>query len=632
MIYNDPKELAILLATTGERHVYYDRVVKLADDYMTIISGEGIERFLSQFVRREDQTMFAQRVALTKAITPAVASSLMKPFNKVSRNDKIKKKFDFKDKVKNANVQTMIDRFYGDSTRKSRGLDYWLKTRYPELVFADPNSWIVLEWETPQTEAEVITPYPFEISSRDALNYHFDGEELQWLFIQTAITYVKLNDKKELEEKEGISYTLYEKNQTVVIRQIDKATFEAVEEFDQNTQSLIEINGNDFLVTVLSPNLGYVPAVRVGYNRDIYTGGRTYVNPFHEAMCYFEKSIKTVSELDLTMTLHAFPQKLQYVDRCEGTPEQACSSGYIAGTSQKCPVCEGTGFKKIATTAQDAITLPMPEEGAENVLKLAELVEYKAPPVELIRFQKEYVYDLKKDAHMAVFNSTVFIQEQAQVAQTATEVDTNMQSIYDTLEPYTEKYSEIWKEFVYTFAKLTRVAKPEDGDIIHIFPSDLKLKTTTILLQEMKTANESGAPSFFRDQLTSELADVVFAGDPLERKKYETKRRFFPFNGKTPDEIAVLMASQYVSKFTKILYSNFEAIFEDILIEKPEFIMMNSHAKQWEILQAKVKEFAEEIDSQNPLPTLDFGTDTDPEVKNQKDGEKPEGNIEEEEE
>src|SRR5690606_4666814 len=215
------------------------------------------------------------------------------------------------------------------------------------------------------------------------------------------------------------------------------------------------------------------------------------------------------------------------------------------------------------------------------------------------------------EAHLAVFNSQVFVNPDAQVAKTATEVDANMQGVYDTLEPYTEKVSEMWKDIVYVMAHLAAVPNPEDAEIIHQFPADPKLKTTAVLLAELAAVNTSGAPSFMRDAISEDLASIIYAGDDLGYLKYAVRHRFFPFNGKTPDEIAMLVASQYVSKFTKVLYANFEAIFNDIALENPGFYLMKSYSKQWTIVQEKVNEYMEELDEQEPL-YIDFGSDTDP--------------------
>lgn len=603
-------KLAKQLAKTQEKHQDYARVVKLADEYMTLITGEDMQRLLFQFIQREDKTMFDQRLRLTQAITPAIASSIMKPFYKVSRNDKVRKRFDFKSPDKNKDITTMLEGFYGSKRRKTKGLDYWLKTRFVELTFHDPNGWIVTEWKQVDL-GELPEPHPFEVSAKEAVNFKFVNDDLKWLFVELNIKFDRVNQKNEIEKADGLKWTLYDEDYTIVICRVCKKKMKMDGQELTGNQQLIEMDDNDYLLTVYEPKLGFVPAFRVGYNRDGYTKGRTFVNPFHPAMPFFKKSIKTVSELDLTMTLHAFPQKLQYVEKCQGISKVvSCHGGYKNGTSDKCEACKGTGYK-VHTTAQDAILMPMPEQGEEHPLKLDELLVYKTPPIELIKFQDEYTKGLKLEAHMAVYNSSVLVNPESQVAKTATEVDTNMQSIYDTLEPYTEKISEIYKEVVYTFAYLAAVENPEDGENIHQYPGDLKLKTTGVLLNELKLVNESGAPSFMRDAIGNDLAEIIYSGDDLGYTKYATKHRFFPFNGKNPEEIAMLMGSQHVSRFTKVLYSNFEAIFTDIGLETPSFWFMKSYSKQWNIVQEKVNEYMEELGESDPV-FIDFGRETDP--------------------
>lgn len=606
-------KLALHLASTGETHQDYERVVKMADKLLILITGENIGSLLIQFVQRESAEMFEQRLAITSPTTPAIANSLMQPFDTVGRNDKIKKRFDYKDETKNKAIQSMIDGYFGSKRRKNaRGLEYWIRTRFKDLVFSDPNSWIVDEW-TAATAEQIIEPHPFEVTSREAVNFKYENEELKWLFVKLDIEYYELQDDKTSVKKTGLKYTLYDEDFTIVICRVCKKQMSADGiVIDENTQSFVQIGEADYLLSVYEPKLGYVPAFPAGYIPDLYTKGRTYVSPLHPALTFFMKSLKTVSEMDLSMTLHAFPQKLQYVQKCMGESRQkTCHNGYVNGTVDKCGACKGTGYK-MHTTGQDAILLPMPDD-AQNMIPLEQLLVYKSPPIDLIKFQDEYTKGLKLEAHLAVFNSTMFVNPNPEI-KTATEVNSNVEGAHTTLFPYTEKVSEVYKERVHTFALLAAVTNVEDGENIYQYPADLKLKTTSILLGELKAVNESGAPSFMRDAIGNDLAELSFKGDELGYKKYQTRHKFFPFNGKTPDEIAMLMSSQYVSEFTKVLYSNFESIFTDIEIEKPGFSLMNSYAKQWTILEAKVHEYIEELKAAEPVQ-IDFGSDTDPDLK-----------------
>lgn len=625
------------LILTGETHQDFTRVTELAETYRIYITGLDIEKKLVQYVPREDKELFNQRVRLTKSITPAVASSVRQPFNKVARNDRIRKTKTIQNETRQKALDEMVAGFYGSTKRKKKkGLDYWLKTRFIELQFIDPNAWVVVEWDAAKSESEPVKPRPFEVSAKEAVNFFVVNDEVRWLFVKQDITYLSFgtaptnnlasNDPKQTapgvvtpatapgdkpNKKAGFRYTLYDEDVTVVYEQVDKDYLTQTGYVLQEGEEFETIDKSTFIVRTYTPNVGYPPVFRVGYKRDDATKGRTYLNPWHDGLCFFDKSLKTVSELDLTMCQHVFPQKLAYIQKCQGPSKtKRCNQGVLVDGSE-CPMCKGTGFKKVTTTAQDAILLPMPET-REEMLDLDKLVVYKTPPIELIKFQNEYTQQLEKQVHQAVYNSQAFVKKTnngqgagGQQFQTATENDNNMQSVYDTLEPFTEKFSEMWCDLVITFAILAG-AQEEDIDAGHEFPADYKLKTGDILLSERKTAAESGAPAFLLEAIDDDLAAIQYAGDPLGLQKYRVKRRYFPFSGNTPDEIAALLSSQYVPDEPKVLYSNFDQIFKELEIEHVDFWTTPNLAKQRDLLKKKVAEFMDRLKAQRPAGmTLD---------------------------
>jgi len=598
-------------------HQDYKTVTELAEKNKILMTGTNMAKLLRRVASKEDPVAFIQRCTITKAITPAVAASIRVPFYKVARNQRIRSVVDVKDPAKNEQIQIMIKKFYGSSKRKTKGLDYWLKSRFMALTFTDPNAWVVVEWDAPESAADVIQARPFEVSSKQARNFKVINEEVYWLYTQFDIK-VNTLEGGNVIKKAGIKHTLYEKDYTIVWENVNKEYLDSVGFAPGKNQQYItdpKTNQVVYLETVNEPKLKFVPAFRIGYFGDLDTDGRTYVNPYHDGMCFFDKSIKTVSEFDLTMTNHVFPQKIQYAPVCKGpSREKKCNGGYTMD-GQVCPACSGTGFGGGHKTSQDVITLPMPEKGTPNneIIDLTKLVAYVTPSMELVKFQNEYTQQLKSEVHQAVFNSQVFVKktnngsgESGQPMQTATENDNNMQSVYDALEPFTEKFSDIWKDIVGVIAMLANVEDLENADIDHVFPADFKLKTADVLLAELKTINESGAPSFMKDSITADLADIIFAGDQLGLLKVRIKRRFFPFNGKNPDEIAVLLSSPEVPRRSKILYSNFELIFIDIEEEVPDYWTTQDRKKQRAILDAKIEEYKKLIEAD--APKMDLNT------------------------
>ena len=604
--------------SSNKKHADYTRTVDLAKEYKAHVSGVGIDEYLKRFAKREDEEMFEQRKRLTNSISQSVASSLQKPFYKVARNKNVKKKFTLKgDKTREEIVQKMISGFYGTNELNTKGLDFWLKNRFIELTFTDPNAFVVIEWEA-KPENVPLEPYPYEVNSIDAYDYTYKHGVLNELFTRQSETIIYLDKDGAEKEKVVDAFTLYEIGSSLKVVEYCPKYYEAKKIIiDETRQVTFVENEIHFIATYNETNLDFIPAFRVGYIRDTATDGRTFVNPFESAMPYFRKALKAVSELDLSITLHTFPQKLQYVTKCKGKGTKKCNNGMVSGTQTVCSECKGSGLQ-IHTSGQDAIYFPLPDT-PDEMFDLDKILVYKQPPIDLIKFQDEYVRNLKKDAHLSVYNSNMFLAEDPQFAKTATEVNTNTQGIFDTLFPYTEKFSEVWKTAVKVFVRLSGFLT--DFELIHIFPTDLEIKTVAVLMAELKLANESEAPSYFRDAILEEIANQVYEGDELGREKHFTRHKFFPFSGKTETEIQFLMASPYVSNFTKVLYANFEAIFTDIEKAVPNFYKLNYNL-QWEKLNEFVKPYLEEINSQNEPLRIDFGTqptDTNPTDPNNQD-------------
>ena len=56
--------------------------------------------------------------------------------------------------------------------------------------------------------------------------------------------------------------------------------------------------------------------------------------------------VKANSELDLTMALHTFPQKIQYVSKCK---DLQCRDGKTVDGAGVCPSCHGSGYEIITS-------------------------------------------------------------------------------------------------------------------------------------------------------------------------------------------------------------------------------------------------------------------------------------------
>lgn len=586
------------------RHPDYKRTVELADLYEKIITGKNIDSLLLQFNPRENATAFEQRKRITKVITPAIASSVLKPFYKVPRTDRLVKKIIPKNKKNQkivAELQRKLDLFYG-SDNEEGGLDFWIKNRFVELSFIDPNTFIVIEFDEFDARESTPNAYPFEVSAEMAINFEIENNNVDWLIARECIKFLKTvsgtgkNAKKEFVQ--GERFTIYCGEFSMVFRQVSDEL--KVRNMDMTEEEVaFQVGEKWFALTEYETKMEDWQMFRIGYVRDLETNSRTYVSPLQPGMCYFEKSIKSVSEYDLTNAGHVFPQKFSFVSPCPGyVDEEKNDHACLKGRSRDggiCKACNGSGAY-VHKSAQDMITFPLPEN-KDDFIPLSEMMAYFAPPIDLLKFQAEQIDSYEPKIHQSVFNSTVLVQKT--VVATATEKDQDMDSVYDTLTPFANKSSAVYLNIANAIALL--LGYSDAVTFVHRYPSDFKMKTRQALYNEIKTINDSGAPSFVKESVEDDLANQVFIDDPEALLQYTVKKKFLPFRGKTEEQIAFALSSTLTTDDKKILYVNFEDILGEAERQDQSFYL-----QPFEKQKAKIDEIvAVYIEKTKPVtPTL----------------------------
>lgn len=590
--------LQILIKNIKEdlRHKWYSRVVEKAILYSQLSTGEDADKLLKQFNRREDDELFKQRVLLTQEIHSSVVKTLSDINYKIPRSPGITKIYQYKDvnEEKYNKLAGILKVFNGELSWNE-----FLIQRIFELNDTDPNAWIIIESE-PTDGTTYLQPYPFEVSSEEAINYEYDNNVLQWLLVDNEIIYTEGKVKKE-----GHKYTIYGKDSFLKFTQIGLDSVPQVltkqdELFEFDSIQYILIKDKLYKINSGTFNSGgKVPAFCVGYNRDKATKGRTYIPSWNAAIPYLKKSVKTVSELDLTTSLHAFPQKLAYLPQCE----KCQGNKYISDKDEgeiKCTSCGGTG-KEVATSTQDMIELALPKSAnPDDLIDLSRLVVYvNSVPIDLIRWQKEYIDDLIIKCKEVVFNAAVWNKED--VNKTATGVHANSENIYDSLYNLAQKYVNTWKFGVTIISTLTNLNK--DLEINTNVSKDLKLKTKNDYLYDLDLASKAGASAQILNNIEHEIVRVDFEDNPLMYHMFLTKDFFFPFSGKDDQEVKTIISILPLTDKYKVLWMYFGIIFNEIELQygKRQFYMDYDRKKQDQIIQEKVAEKINALNENKPV-------------------------------
>ena len=596
----------ILLLDTieqGLRHKHYDRTVDKAELWTSLVSGEGLDVYLEQFNMRESDALFSQRKRLTQHIVQSVCKNVRDIEYKVPRSTTIKRVVAYteKDAEKAKDLREVTKHFWGNES-----VTDYMDTRWIELNDTDPNSFVVIEWSDFDDD-ERADPYPYEVYSKNAIMYEYYNKVLQYLISHKLIYPTMKAEKEGSKDNQIEEYTLYLPNESIKVIEIKKpinipANKRVITEFEGGNSYILLEDNRVFQVFMPEPHgLGFVPAIQVGYVRDAFTKGTTYLPPWWAAEKVLMNILSAKSELDLTVALHVFPQKLQYVNRCSN---RECNSGKLP-TGDTCRECNGLGYQVI-TSAQESILIPMPKE-KEEIVDLANLIKYIYPPVDLVKFQDEYIEKLSQRCLQFVYNSEIYSRKQ--VAETATGRSIDLQAVYDTLYPMVVKMGNDWEWMITTVAEITDL---DEGLIVsYNYSKDFKLKTLEDYYAELKLVTDSNASGFIKTSIESDIATIIYEDDEAALMRYITLRRFYPFSGDTQEQIAMKMTQFYLPDFYKTLWTSYGFIFNEIEIEftsETDGITFFALAptKQWEIIKKKVDEITEQQKTANPPPAIDF--------------------------
>lgn len=587
------------------RHKFYDKTVAIAREAKAFITGEGIEKYVPRFPRREDMVVYKQRLDITVNITPTVCGNVIDPQYKLPRSNSIQRKMFYTDNdVKRLDeLRDILDKFWDNK----RSLDSYMGKVWVELNNIDPNAFVVIDWKF-NREGERIRPYPVEYGSENVINYNLIHGDLRWMVVHRPADPLGVDPE---------AFILYTKDYTVMFRKQEEKdhSYEditffqqfPIEDFESRVAAVRKDDHSYYEVFIFKPhNLGVVPGFFVGFVTDMATR-KVYLSAIHKALPILKKIVKANSELDLILSLHTFPQKIQYVNPC---PE--CNGNGRTPSGVLCPTCEGSAIDKrdVHESSIDIMYVPRPRDKEEQ-MDLSKMVHYVDYDVDLFKAVDEFVDKNIRRCKEAVYNSEVFTR--GQVPETAYQKNIDLQNVYDALWPMAEAYAYTYNFIVDTVAKITRL----DKDLVHRlhFRKDFKMKSLSDLYEDLLKATTSGADEFVKRGIENDIAGVLYEDDPRALAKYYTENHFFPFTGKTKDEIKAIVARQDLApRKVKVFWANSSYILDELENEwankNIDFYRM-PREEQRAAIEKKVQEIIDEMGEEEITEITLPGEDTE---------------------
>ena len=557
---------------TKQTHRDYKRVCELADTYYKMVSGDGIADLLQRIVKRETDEEFEMRKLITNSIIPPTLASTKLPFQKVVRTKPKKRDMIWangdNEKLK-SEIELSIGQYWGDAS-----LEKYFEYAFVDYNYIDPNAFLITEFPPFDAKKEKAKPYPFIATSEQCVMFEIKNNILEYLVVKLPIKY-----KTTSGEADGFKYTMYLGMDTIVFTQVEAGG--------------VEIDKNYYTIEYFTPKNNKVPARRFGYKRDTETQGRTFVSVFHDVIPYLNKTLKIDSELDLSTAMTAFPQRFEYV-----TPCNECGGSGILKDGKSCGNCGGSGREPLHNSTMDVITLDMPRDPS-MMIDLERMLVYKAPPIDLLTFQKDYINELRANIYLMMFNKELL--DKNEVSATATEKVLEIDNLNDTLRPFARSLSTMWEYVVTDIATYTDLGKGLTVD--HEYPEDFKFKSMTEMMQELREAKDANASTSTIAKIEDDINEKLYADQPEDLKIIRIKNSINPFRGYKEETINLLISQNLTTRFNSVLYANLESIFNEIEQEVPNIYDMN-YPVILQKVKAKVEEYIQAMDAEKPKPPV----------------------------
>ncbi len=599
----DLLEILVTRISEDTPHRDYDRTVDHAKWCYQIITGDDQKEILVTYKVRETQKQVDQRIRITNSRTQYVSNKVKKLYNEVHRCDDVVESISYtspNDTGLEA-LSNALNHWYEDKPLKK-----YINNRFKDLVFEDPNAYIIIEFINDDPVNKKPTVYPFEVRADEVYDHKYVNGVLKYLITQHAVSY---KSKVKNQETIGKRYTMYGIGYSYVMQHVPKdAVFTTpagweeiiIKVGDQKTPQKYIWKGYESKTTEC-------PAFRVGYSDDPQTRGRTKVSPMYPAEKIITDLIWNKSEYDLSKALHGFYQKFAYVDNC-GVCQGEGHYQNSENVEVQCKVCKGSG-KDIHSTVQDIITLKMPNDKA-NMIPLSDLVYYATIPENLIKMQREDFVTDQRDVFNAIFGANVL--DRSEIVETATAKNYDWRAVNNTLFEYADQVSEFFKFTVRTTAN--HIGEADKLAVQHSFPSDFKLESVQELIDQRSAAQTAGVPMSAISTIDLAILSKQHKDDPDYVKNYKAWERFKPMKDKSQQERMVLLTSTLPADDPeRILYLYYERIMADIFDEYANFADFD-YKKQREIVYGKVNVIKAEQAKGKPTLSMALKADqnTDP--------------------
>lgn len=429
-------------------------------------------------------------------------------------------------------------------------------------------------------DSEQITPIACVVDCDKVIDY----KENVFAFIQLEEkSWVKVGDK---EVKEGLIFEFYDETNIYRITQIGK-----------------KIDWQFTLPEIYYPhNLGYVPCWKlkgIPKQKEIHVLYQSY---YIFAIPNLNIALYSHSNLDISLTTHMFPQKVEWIDRC---PEPSCDKGKIRfeengnWLSKDCPTCGGTGWnKKTGPMMTKYFTIPDQTQGDTDVESVPfPGMAFVAPNPDIPKFVHEkFMSDVETAfnfLNMDISNSDV------KGGQPALSKQIDREELFVMLMRISNEVFSLFDKSMTAMGTLrygSTFAKP-----VVSAPTSFSIRSEQDLLAELKDAKESGVPDVALGEIVKEYISKRYSNRANIHKIVNLAFAVDRLVVKIQEETDSMLMNNTASKLEVVLHDSIFTYIDQCMIEDEKFFdkdLKYQEEKLWAMAEETLSDIEDSKDKE----------------------------------
>lgn len=597
------------------RHNFYQRESDIALFCEQVMTEKRHGEILQRKNKRLTVEQLEERLEIYTPVTKAIIAPIKSLYMKGYNSDNIREELKHDSDERLAEIRELAGRFHA-----GKSVSEYMKKKVVHANFRNPNDWIITERENKvrNKRVEQVVPYPFEVSSYQAVNYSINNSgEPEWLIAEIKSREVVRDVERALQEVEQpivSDFYFYTAGLTVTYSEyVNKQPEQVIKggifiETVELTTVNLERQERKFVVEYFETGSKEFPGNKYGAISDPETEGFVKVPPYYDAEGLFIDIIDDKANMDVIKKRHVYPKRHEFVGQCKYQEDRGmCQNGFIDGiktAEYKCPKCNGNGYIQFSS-AQDKRIYPWPENLPEGMpmIDLSKMVFYEETQTEEVKLYDEFVDKATAKVTIAMFGVTSQTNPNPVMNKTATEVNYEQLNVNNPVLAVMEKSAELWMLVHRVSAQY--MGYDEGFEAVQAFSKDLKIDGLGTLLAQWQASEGLGRE--VRWALECDILQKINQTTPGVVAMVKAKKRHEPFTDLSDEMVFAQLELLDNTDRDKVFYLYRSEIWTNIDVKVGEGFAKMAFEKQRDLIDMEIEKIIERVEYKEEEPaTLPF--------------------------